>query len=160
MTLTSMYRLVFPLATAMLLSVNSGFAAEATVVDDTKIDGKGQKVVVHLSHFTDDLHRCFMAVKVANLMQEYGAEVTLFVDLEGVRLAARKEHLKFTWGENSPQLAELYEKFADGGGKVVVCPHCAHSAHLTDPGLKRNAEIGTMPALAKLLIEADKVMDY
>ncbi|EGF25448.1 hypothetical protein RBWH47_04865 [Rhodopirellula baltica WH47] len=116
--------------------------------------------MVHLSHFTDDLHRCFMAVKVANLMQDYGADVTLFVDLEGVRIAERKQELKFNWGPDSPSLAELYEKFADGGGKVLVCPHCAKSAHVTDPGLKRNAQIATLPMLGKMLIEADKVMDY
>ncbi|WP_436714435.1 DsrE family protein [Roseiconus lacunae] len=130
------------------------------VADDETVDGKGQKVVIHLSHFTDDLHRCFMAVKVANLMQEYGADVTMFVDLEGVRIAQRKEHLKFTWGEDSPTLAELYDKFAKGGGKVIVCHHCAQSAHITDPGLKRNAQIGTTAMLGKLLIQADKVMDY
>ncbi|QDT02108.1 DsrE/DsrF-like family protein [Rubripirellula lacrimiformis] len=140
---------------AVFTSSHSGVSAE-----DAVVDGKGQKVVVHLSHFTDDLHRCFMAVKVANLMQEYGADVTMFVDLEGVRIAERREHLKFTWGEDSPTLAELYEKFAAGGGKVMVCPHCAHSAHITDPGLKRNAEIATTAMLGKLLIEADKVMDY
>lgn len=139
-----------------IASIGSSANAEET----SKVDGSGQKVVVHLSHFTDDLHRCFMAVKVANLMQDYGAEVTLFVDLEGVRIAERKQELKFNWGPDSPTLAELYEKFAAGGGKVLVCPHCAKSAHVTDPGLKRNAQIATLPMLGKMLIEADKVMDY
>ncbi|MEO9590814.1 DsrE family protein [Rhodopirellula bahusiensis] len=138
----------------------STWASSARADDEKAIDGSGQKVVVHLSHFTDDLHRCFMAVKVANLMQEYGAEVTLFVDLEGVRIAQRRQELEFQWGPDSPTLAELYEKFAAGGGKVLVCPHCAKSAHITDPGLKRNAQIGTTAMLGKLLIEADKVMDY
>tara|TARA_R110002073_G_scaffold329303_1_gene511603 strand:+ start:52262 stop:52735 length:474 start_codon:yes stop_codon:yes gene_type:complete len=140
----------------VIASIGSSANSEET----SKVDGSGQKVVVHLSHFTDDLHRCFMAVKVANLMQDYGAEVTLFVDLEGVRIAERKQELKFNWGPDSPSLAELYEKFADGGGKVLVCPHCAKSAHVTDPGLKRNAQIATLPMLGKMLIEADKVMDY
>ncbi|EMB18278.1 DsrE family protein [Rhodopirellula europaea] len=139
-----------------IASIGSSANAEET----SKVDGSGQKVVVHLSHFTEDLHRCFMAVKVANLMQDYGAEVTLFVDLEGVRIAERKQELKFNWGPDSPSLAELYEKFAAGGGKVLVCPHCAKSAHVTDPGLKRNAQIATLPMLGKMLIEADKVMDY
>lgn len=140
----------------VIASIGSSANAEET----SKVDGSGQKVVVHLSHFTEDLHRCFMAVKVANLMQDYGAEVTLFVDLEGVRIAERKQELKFNWGPDSPSLAELYEKFAAGGGKVLVCPHCAKSAHVTDPGLKRNAQIATLPMLGKMLTEADKVMDY
>ena len=138
----------------------ASIGSSANAEEASKVDGSGQKVVVHLSHFTDDLHRCFMAVKVANLMQDYGAEVTLFVDLEGVRIAERKQELKFNWGPDSPSLAELYEKFAAGGGKVLVCPHCAKSAHVTDPGLKRNAQIATLPMLGKMLIEADKVMDY
>ncbi|MCR9209200.1 MAG: DsrE family protein [bacterium] len=140
--------------------VIASIGSSANAEEASKVDGSGQKVVVHLSHFTDDLHRCFMAVKVANLMQDYGAEVTLFVDLEGVRIAERKQELKFNWGPDSPTLAELYEKFAAGGGKVLVCPHCAKSAHVTDPGLKRNAQIATLPMLGKMLIEADKVMDY
>jgi len=152
-------RLIIATAIATTLFTAS-FVQNAGAEDDVAVDGKGQKVVVHLSHFTDDLHRCFMAVKVANLMQEYGAEVTMFVDLEGVRIAERKQELKFTWGPDSPSLAELYEKFAAGGGKVMVCPHCAKSAHITDPGLKRNAQIATTAMLGKMLIEADKVMDY
>lgn len=140
--------------------VIASIGPSANAEETSKVDGSGQKVVVHLSYFTEDLHRCFMAVKVANLMQDYGAEVTLFVDLEGVRIAERKQELKFNWGPDSPSLAELYEKFAAGGGKVLVCPHCAKSAHVTDPGLKRNAQIATLPMLGKMLIEADKVMDY
>lgn len=125
-----------------------------------KASGKGQHVVVHLSHFTDDLHRCFMALKMANLMQEYGAEVTIFLDLEGVRLAERRQELKLTWGTDSPPLSEHYENFVAAGGKVVLCPHCAKSARIGDMGLKKNAEIASIPRLGKMLIEADKIMDY
>lgn len=146
---------------AVLFMVCAAFSATTAVAEEApQVDGKGQKVVVHLSHFTDDLHRCFMALKVANLMQDYGADVTIFLDLEGVRLAERKQELDFTWGPNAPKLSEHYEQFAAGGGKVLVCPHCAKSAHVTDPGLKRNADIATLPMLGKMLIEADKVMDY
>ena len=121
---------------------------------------KTQQVVVHLSHFTDDLHRCFMALKVANLMQEHGADVTIFLDLEGVRLAERRQTLDLTWGTDSPPLSQHYQQFIEHGGKVVLCPHCAKSARIGDGALKRNAEIATLPSLGKLLIDADKVMDY
>ncbi|TWT49281.1 DsrE/DsrF-like family protein [Rubripirellula amarantea] len=127
---------------------------------EVQSDQEPQQVVVHLSHFTDDLHRCFMALKMANLMQEHGAEVTIFLDLEGVRLAERRQLLDLTWGAESPTLAEHYATFTEGGGKVVLCPHCAKSARIGDGALKRNAEITTMPSLGKLLIKADKVMDY
>ncbi|MEM9589699.1 MAG: hypothetical protein AAGA03_20620, partial [Planctomycetota bacterium] len=61
---------------------------------------------------------------------------------------------------DSPPLIEHYDKFTQGGGKVLLCPHCAKSARLSDPGLKRNAEIGTVAKLGAMLIEADKVLDY
>lgn len=142
------------------LAVALSFVLMAQSSADEVPNGAGQKVVVHLSHFTDDLHRCFMALKVANLMQEFGADVTIFLDLEGVRLAERRQKLDLTWGSDSPPLAEHYEKFVEGGGKVILCPHCAKSARIGDMGLKRKAEIGTMPVLGKMLVEADKIMDY
>ena len=122
--------------------------------------GESQKVVIHLSHFTDDIHACFMALKVANLLQEQGASVTIFLDLEGVRLAARRQALAFTWGADSPPLSQYYDEFTKGGGKILLCPHCAKSAKLNDPGLKRNAELATTAALGKMLLDADKVIDY
>lgn len=121
---------------------------------------EGQSVVVHLSHFTDDLHRCFMALKVANIMQQAGADVTLFLDLEGVRLAERRQKLNLTWGTDSPPLSEHYDSFVDAGGKLRLCPHCAKSASIGDMGLKRNAEIASPQALRQMFVEADKIMDY
>ncbi|WP_240928302.1 DsrE family protein [Thalassoroseus pseudoceratinae] len=119
-----------------------------------------QQVVVHLSHFTDDLHRCFMALKIATLMKNGGADVTLFLDLEGVRLAERRQLLDMTWGSDSTPLAKHYENFAEAGGKVVLCPHCAKSARIGDIALKRHAEIGTEELLGQMLLNADKILDY
>jgi predicted peroxiredoxin len=86
--------------------------------------------------------------------------VTIFLDLEGVRLAERRQLLNLTWGADSPPLSEHYDNFINAGGKVVLCPHCAKSARIGDRALKRNAELATMPSLEKILMEADKIMDY
>tara|TARA_R110002049_G_scaffold182485_2_gene350373 strand:+ start:114442 stop:114927 length:486 start_codon:yes stop_codon:yes gene_type:complete len=145
---------------ALTLTQHRTLAEESAAAGQDQSLDEPQQVVVHLSHFTDDLHRCFMALKVANLMQEHGASVTIFLDLEGVRLAERRQLLNLTWGPDSPPLSEHYEKFTEGGGKIVVCPHCAKSARIGDGSLKRHAEIATMPSLGKLLMDADKIMDY
>ena len=123
-------------------------------------DNDSQNVVVHLSHFTDDLHRCFMALKLATLMQKSGAEVRLFLDLEGVRLAERRQLLDMTWGSEAIPLAEHYENFIEAGGKVILCPHCAKSARIVDMSLKRQAEIATEEGMLKMLLEAEKILDY
>lgn len=52
------------------------------------------------------------------------------------------------------------ERFIESGGKVLLCPHCAKSARVGDLMLKQNAEIGTEQALGKMLLEADKILDY
>src|SRR5690606_4158914 len=75
------------LFSALLVAVlGLGVGAAVSESDDASAANDGQKIVVHLSHFTDDLHRCFMALELATILQESDAQVTLFLDLEGVRL--------------------------------------------------------------------------
>jgi len=144
----------------LLVAFVAAHSARATMADAPESPQDAQKIVVHLSHFTDDLHRCFMAVKLGTLMQKSGAQVTLFLDLEGVRLAERRQDLDMTWGSNPTTLAKHYEDFTGAGGKVLLCPHCAHSAHIGDMSLKRNAEIASEQVLSKMLLDADKILDY
>lgn len=144
----------------LLLAFVATNSTRAATGDTQESPKDAQKIVVHLSHFTDDLHRCFMAVKLGTLMQKSGAQVTLFLDLEGVRLAERRQTLDMTWGSNTTPLSKHYEDFTEAGGKVLLCPHCAHSAHVGDMSLKRNSEIGSEQALGKMLLDADKILDY
>ncbi len=116
-------RIVFGL---VCLASLFGPAMNASAADKEK----AQNVVVHLSHFTDDLHRSFMAVKLAGLMQKAGANVHLFLDIEGVRLADKRNSLDMTWGPSKTPLSEHYEAFVNAGGKVVLCPHCAHAGEI------------------------------
>ena len=67
-----------------------------------------QSIVVHLSHFTDDLHRTFMALKTADLLVGEKVKVTLYLDLEAVRLAERRQDLEVTWGKSPTTLNEIY----------------------------------------------------
>lgn len=119
----------------------------------------GQKVVVHLSKFTNDLHAASMAVKLASGMQEHGAEVTLFLDLEGVRLVDQGQPLDLAWGHGKP-IGEVYEKFVKAGGKAWVCPHCAHAAGLQEESLRAGAKIADEGSIPAMLLQADKILDY
>jgi predicted peroxiredoxin len=144
----------------LLVTFVAAISTRVTMGDNPETSKDAQKIVVHLSHFTDDLHRCFMAVKLGTLMQKSGAQVTLFLDLEGVRLAERRQNLDMTWGSNPTTLTKHYEEFTEAGGKVLLCPHCAHSAQIGDMSLKRNAEIASEQVLGKMLLDADKILDY
>jgi len=119
-----------------------------------------KRVVVHLTHTTDDLHAAFMALKLARVMQSTGASVHLFVDLEGARVADKRVPGDLRWGPGDTTLGELYDALVKAGGTVVVCPHCATAAGLDQANLRPGARIGTLEEIGQILMEADVIMDY
>ncbi len=124
--------------------------------------GDDQNIVVHLSEYTGDLHASFMALKLANAMQNSGADVTVFLDLEGVRLADADTPLNVMWGTAHEPLSKHYLDFVRDGGKVVVCPHCAAVAGIEKGNLREGAMIGIPDeqTIPKMLLAADKILDF
>jgi predicted peroxiredoxin len=118
-----------------------------------------QKVIVHLTHYTDNLHAVKMAVHLAAKMQEMGAEVTMLLDLEGVRLADTRQPGDLIWGKGDPISREL-ATFVKAGGQMLLCPHCAEHAGITSATLRPGARIGAMGELPKVILAADKILDY
>jgi predicted peroxiredoxin len=118
-----------------------------------------QKVVVHLTHYTDNLHAVKMAVHLACLMQTMGAEVTMVLDLEGVRLASNREPQELIWGKGDP-ISKEYAAFVKAGGQLVLCPHCSEVAGISATALRPGARIGQEDELPKTILAAVKVLDY
>lgn len=114
-------------------------------------------VVVHIGQYSNDLHSATMGVSLANQMQEAGAEVTIFVDREGVRMAEQGQPL-LTYGDSD--LDALLSSFLDGGGSVLVCPHCAELSGVEPSELRDGFEMGTQESIAELFMNADTVVDY
>ena len=92
-------------------------------------------------------------------MQTMGVEVTLLLDLEGVRLASTKEPQNLVWRKGDP-ISEEYDAFIKAGGRLLLCPHCAEHAGITERDLRAGAQLGKEGALAKTILAADKVLDY
>jgi predicted peroxiredoxin len=118
-----------------------------------------QKVVVHLTHYTDNLHAVKMAVHLSAMMQSMGAEVTLLLDLEGVRLADTRQPGDLIWGKGEPISKEL-AAFVKAGGQLLLCPHCAEHAGITAATLRPGARIGATGELPRVILAADKILDY
>ncbi|MFB2977544.1 DsrE family protein [Microseira sp. BLCC-F43] len=120
-----------------------------------------QKIVVHLTHGTDDLHAVFMALKLASNLQKQGAQVTLLLTLEGVRIVDVTQPLDLRWGKKNMTLAELYQDFLSAGGTVRVCPVCAEAvgidANSLRPGAQLAVENNDIPSL---ILGADKVLGF
>lgn len=119
-----------------------------------------QKIVVHLSHYADDSHVAMMAVHFAQYLQEHGADVTLMLDVDGVRLADQRQGPSTASGTNA-QTTASYDAFVKAGGKVLVCPHCAQVAEITAQNLRPGARMGkNLGELADAILAADKILDY
>ncbi len=153
-------RKLFPSAVISGLLLTLAAAASSPKSATAAATPESQKVVVHLSHFSDDLHAGFMAFKVANSLQKHGAEVTMFIDLEGARLAHQHNNLAIRWGESDMTLAQLFDQFVAAGGKIIVCPHCAHHVGVTTSTVREGIAIGTEDQIAETMLAADKVIDY
>jgi sulfur relay (sulfurtransferase) complex TusBCD TusD component (DsrE family) len=119
-----------------------------------------QKVVIHLSHFSDNSHSALMAVHFAQYLQEHGSDVTLMLDVEGAKLADQRLAQNPGAGVNA-QISTHYDGFVKAGGKVLVCPHCAEAAGLTAQNLRPGARMGKdLGELADVILAADKTLDY
>lgn len=116
-----------------------------------------QNILIHLSNYTNDLHSVNMALKLGHMLSEAGSSVTLFVDLEGVRLVDKHQPQQLTWGSGE-SIETLYNQFISAGGSVLVCPHCAAAAGVTD--VRKGAVIADKDSLTKAITAADKILDY
>lgn len=118
-----------------------------------------KSTVIHLSHYSGDLHAAVMALKITRVVQKRKAPVVLFLDLEGVRLADKRQPQDLRWGAGEP-VSNYYQEVVKGGGKVLVCPHCARAAGLDSKNLRENAKIATEEEIADTIVNADRIMDY
>ena len=119
-----------------------------------------QKIVIHLSQYSFGSHAALMAVHFARHLQENGSDVTLLLDVDGVRLADQR-HMDVTATGTNAEIATHYDAFVKAGGKVLVCPHCAGSSGLTAQYLRPGARIGkNLGELAEVFLAADKTLDY
>ena len=114
-------------------------------------------VVVHIGQYTNDLHSATMGLGLAGMLQDAGADVTVFLDREAVRMADAA-HPLLTYGDSD--LGALMASFLAGGGRVVVCPHCAELGGVEASELRDGTEMGTKASIAQLFLAADTVIDY
>lgn len=135
------------------LSLLFSVVAQAESVDK-------QDFVIKVDQGTTDLHAVFMAMKVGTMLVEKKHNVTMFFNLESVRLLDKRQPLNLTWGTSKMNLEDIYNRFVEKGGKIVVCPHCAKAAGVEKSNLRQGSVIATDEQVAMIFVNADKVIDY
>ncbi|QDT78220.1 hypothetical protein Mal35_16510 [Gimesia maris] len=107
----------------LILFSGTGFTVAQNKASETEVRGTQQQAaVVNLSHFTNDLHRGFMALRIVNLTQAGGVQSTLFLNIEGARVSDFRQLLDLRWGASPILFDDLFKDFVKNRGEVVVCP--------------------------------------
>jgi sulfur relay (sulfurtransferase) complex TusBCD TusD component (DsrE family) len=121
----------------------------------------GQAILVHITSGDPDdehqVHSAMMGVEHAYAFQQSGKNVSIMLDVDGVRIAAKEVPT-----ELDAINAEL-ELFLDAGGRVIACSHCITNAGLTAENMLPGVEIDThptMPRTQNVLSSASVVLDY
>jgi predicted peroxiredoxin len=105
------------------------------------------KVLVNLATGLEDPERVTVAFLVATAALEQGDEVVVWATKDAVRLGLPGE----AQGEackGCPPLERLFRQFADGGGRLWLCPICVNARGLAEAEKVENATIaGATPML-------------
>mgnify|MGYP001551954703 CR=1 FL=1 len=158
-------------AIGLLQPVNSDWEIDS---DGGISRGDAQDIVISLkSNPMSNPEMACLAVTFArslsnNDLNPTNANVKLFVTLDGVTLAdasvtrSRRFKCDTPWGEVS--IRENLEKFIDGNhNNMVVCPLCWKSRYgeeLPDYGVLPGAEGVDPKAIGKMMLDADKILDF
>ena len=117
------------------------------------------KVVVNLATGLEATGRVTVAFLVGGAAVEQGKQVAMFLTKEAVRLAVPGV-AEAVACEGCPPLARLFQQYADGGGKLLVCPICFNSRKLDDGKLVGNARIAGASPLWEWIGEGATVFSY
>jgi sulfur relay (sulfurtransferase) complex TusBCD TusD component (DsrE family) len=139
---------------ALLIALALSVPVQAQATDAVRAE---KHIVVHIGQYSNDLHSAAMGLSLAGMLDEAGADVTLFLDREAVRMASTAQPL-LQYGDSDT--AALMQGFIEAGGRVLVCPHCAELGGVAPDALRDGVEMGTKESIAALFLEADTVIDY
>ena len=99
------------------------------------------KVVINLATGLEDPERVTVAFLVGGAAVEQGKDVRMFLTKEAVRLAVPGV-AEGVACDGCPPLSRLFQQFAEGGGRLLVCPICVDARKIEKEGFVSNAELG------------------
>jgi predicted peroxiredoxin len=103
------------------------------------------KAAISLTTGLEDPEKVTVAFLVAVGAAEQGRPTLMFLTKEAVRLAVDGVAQGVAC-EGCPPLPELTRRYAEAGGRLLVCPICFNSRHLAAGQLVGNAALGgTVP---------------
>jgi predicted peroxiredoxin len=117
------------------------------------------KVVINLATGLEDAERVTVAFLVATAAVAQGKEVVVWATKDAVRLGLPGEAQGVAC-EGCPPLERLFQQFADGGGRLMLCPICLDARGLGDAEKVANAEVGGASPMLEWVGDAALVFSY
>jgi uncharacterized protein len=114
---------------------------------------KQPKYLFSMTHFDNNPDRVATPLVLANNALAAGADVLLWLSVEGAALG-KQGSANGIIPKSFPPVAELLKTFAENGGRIGVCPPCGKTHGVTDENILPNAE--WMGASAVLLAGQDR----
>jgi predicted peroxiredoxin len=117
------------------------------------------KLLINLTTAKDNPDKTVVAFVVANAGVAAGQEVTIFLSVEGVRLAVPGYADDITSPGFKP-LKELLADFTNNGGNIWVCPPCFNARELDKDNLILGASFAGGAAVVELLAQGAASLSY
>ncbi len=143
------------------MAMNMDMNATTAPVSKMHLLGKGTPVLVHIStgesNSTYEVHSAMMGVDHSLAMLRDGKDVSILLDVNGVKIATKN-----VTGPLEP-VSKTLQLFLNEGGRVIACDHCVKMAGLTIENLLPGIEIDThpeMPKMQKIIDQRPVVLDY
>lgn len=111
------------------------------------------KYLFTVTHFDADPDRVATPLVLANNALAAGADVLLWLTVEGANLGKRGSADGIV-PKSFPPVAELLKTFTENGGRIGVCPPCGKTHGVTNENILPDAE--WMGASAVLLAGQDR----
>lgn len=107
-----------------------------------------QKYLFSITHCDDDADRVATPLVLANSALALGADVLVWLSVEGAKLG-RKGSADKLIPKSFPPVAELLQKFIDNGGQIGICPPCGKTHGVTEENMVEKGQwIGAAAMLA------------
>lgn len=109
-----------------------------------------------VTHFEDDPDRVATPFVLANNALALGADVLVWLTVEGANLGKRGSADGIV-PKSFPPVAELLKTFTEAGGRIGICPPCGKTHGVTDENMVPN---GAWLGATALLTEAQTRQVY
>ena len=111
------------------------------------------KYLFTVTHYDGDADRVATPLVLANSALATGADVLLWLTVDGAKLGKRGAADKVV-AKSFPSVAELLKIFTENGGRIGICPPCGKTHGVTDENMLKKGE--WMGAAAVLAASQDR----